>query len=788
MRTSPTPGRRSSPTRLAAALALAAVGLFGCGDPDVGVLRIEAEAASPFGPEIRPGGRLGRITVLREGVSDREELLRPVVVTLTHDGSGELIGTTQRTMASAAMAFDGLSYAGCGSFRIRATADDPAIPPAETGSITVRPLLTLVEGVDRVVIPGGGPIGRVVVQLTGAVGELVPLDGVGLRLAASGPIRVTGGTTEVTTVGGIATFDDIEVGGSGLGVLRVTTAGTDCPVDDLEVSAIAVGDVFDGPPIHLPSARVGVPYAETFGAMDERYLHGALPPGLAVSAGQLTGVPTETGAWRVEVFRAVDTEIERVELAIAVFPNHDPELAEPEDPSAPGPHPVGVTAWTLPTVTTSTGALSDVAVRVAYPSDGASGLADGVFGAVVFLPTVADPPATYDLYTELHDHWASHGFVVLSVDSSALAAEPLDAEALEDHRRLALTALDALRAEAASSTSAFFGGVDLDRVFLAGHGRGGGGALLAARDEPGVAGVLTFAPVLAEVLAASGTRAPPDPMPIRPGLVIVAERDRVVPWPNADMAGSLLTGPAAVVTIRDTNHLDALDAASPHVPLTTSGLPRADRRAVERRYTTAFLRRFAYDEIGFEATLFMERGQTSGDTAVVVRARRYTGTAVPVEVVGSVGWSPYEDALLAMGVGLAESRLPFLDGAHGIALAADGQIGASLGRESFDVADRRRVVFDVLRECPPPPADPVVDDDVCPPVELPIAVGLTDLDGVQSYVPARPDAVVGRHWRTVALDLADFAVDPGRLARVVIRRESADPVDERLWIRDLRFE
>ena len=67
----------------------------------------------------------------------------------------------------------------------------------------------------------------------------------------------------------------------------------------------------------------------------------------------------------------------------------------------------------IDSITTSRGERTDVAVWVTCP-DGT-----GPFPMVAFHHAAHYPADIYDHYTSLHRHWASHGFIVASVDSSS---------------------------------------------------------------------------------------------------------------------------------------------------------------------------------------------------------------------------------------------------------------------------------------------------------------------------------------------------------------------------------
>jgi dienelactone hydrolase len=146
-------------------------------------------------------------------------------------------------------------------------------------------------------------------------------------------------------------------------------------------------------------------------------------------------------------------------------------------------------------------------------------------------------------YRELLRHLASWGIVV--------AAPGTHVGPLASHRLFAAdlrTALDVCvgvrLGEGAIS-------VDPDRLGLAGHGTGGGSAVLAAAEDGRVAAVATLAPAQTRPFASDAARAC-----AMPGLHLVAGRDLIAPAAgNAEPIAAGWAGPVQVRTLPKAGHL-----------------------------------------------------------------------------------------------------------------------------------------------------------------------------------------------------------------------------------------
>ena len=232
----------------------------------------------------------------------------------------------------------------------------------------------------------------------------------------------------------------------------------------------------------------------------------------------------------------------------------------------------------------------DMAMYVTYPAatdpsyTGRAQLAPGPLPVLLFAHANNDSVCQiYRAYTSLHDHWASWGYVVVSVDSTARNCQRGTAQNLRDRARDQRAALQALEQMSADPDSPFFGAIDPTRVILAGHSRGGGASLLnVTSGQVDPQAVLDLQGV---DLTAYGFGAPGIEVPTL-GVTAGADVDLHHPW--VDAAQELLEGPHAWVTIPGATHAWTADAIPPE-PDEDPGLERHEQHQITRLFTTAFI-------------------------------------------------------------------------------------------------------------------------------------------------------------------------------------------------------
>jgi dienelactone hydrolase len=131
--------------------------------------------------------------------------------------------------------------------------------------------------------------------------------------------------------------------------------------------------------------------------------------------------------------------------------------------------------------------------RVYYPT------AAGSYGVVAVSPGFTGTASTMYFWGE---RLSSHGFVVIVIETNSLYDPPAS------RARQLIAGLDYVVRQGNSRTSALYGKVDGTRRAVAGHSMGGGGALIAAADNPSLKASLPMAPWNTSSTAFRGIRVP----------------------------------------------------------------------------------------------------------------------------------------------------------------------------------------------------------------------------------------------------------------------------------------
>jgi dienelactone hydrolase len=148
--------------------------------------------------------------------------------------------------------------------------------------------------------------------------------------------------------------------------------------------------------------------------------------------------------------------------------------------------------------------------------------------------------------------------------------------------------------------------VDSRRTALAGHGIGGGAALVAAQSHPRVATVVTIAVAQTRPSALDAARAVTVPV-----LHLAAGKDTVAPAAgHAEPIAAAAGGPVTLRTLTKATHTGFLDG-SHWSDFVLSGSPDAKTRRVTRALVTAFLLHHLSDE---ERVEVLVHGKVAGST------------------------------------------------------------------------------------------------------------------------------------------------------------------------------
>jgi dienelactone hydrolase len=193
-------------------------------------------------------------------------------------------------------------------------------------------------------------------------------------------------------------------------------------------------------------------------------------------------------------------------------------------------------------------------------------------------------------YANLLRHLASWGFVALAPDTQR---GPLaSAQALAGDLSTALDVATGVRLGAGQIS------VDPERLALAGHGTGGGAAVLAAAHDRRPRAVVLLAPSQTHPSAATAAESVSCPC-----LMLVAERDRVAPAiAHAEPIATSWAGPITARTLRKASHLGFLEGRY-WTDVLVDGKPERTTQRLTLALTTAFLLKHLTGTTDYDALL-----------------------------------------------------------------------------------------------------------------------------------------------------------------------------------------
>ena len=289
------------------------------------------------------------------------------------------------------------------------------------------------------------------------------------------------------------------------------------------------------------------------------------------------------------------------------------------DSATAGPLTVGHKTYVVPRLD----ALTSVNVRVTYPTNADGTPHAGKHAWVMFHHAVHTPSVIYDKYDGIFDRWASHGFIVFSIDGARVffptsAGTSLTWTQQQTVGRMMDQAITYFLDQQTKATFDLGCRLDPARLAVAGHSRGGGGALTVPTtrtDGATIKGYVGFQPVDPEALCGSAPCAPIPGFDI-PELWLDAALDGDVSYPINALQYSRARSFATHVTILGSKHTYTLDIPFPDQGGTTATITPDEHKAVCNQYGIAFLRARVRDETPNAADLSRIFGAAGMSTTV----------------------------------------------------------------------------------------------------------------------------------------------------------------------------
>jgi hypothetical protein len=393
--------------------------------------------------------------------------------------------------------------------------------------------------------------------------------------------------------------------------------------------------------VALKVGHQGSSYSDAFpSGATYRLIQGRLPSGVIVStSGRVSGVPTETGSFAA-TFQAQDgTLVYPLRVELTVYRASESDLVR-RTPSfrTKGSYTVAVSAVDLDLTNPFDGNTLRTRVQIARPTN--------LGRPAPVLLFHRGRGFDEDSYVEFHEHIASHGIAVVSVeDRYSFAGRSFSAQnTFYDWNRAELGMISASAVvEAAGdllldlnddSQDPLYRAFDAENLFFAGHSRGGG-AVHASHHRAmdlrlkGLIYLMAFdLRYFSEVKPPADSPAYdiPTDQPRSPSLIIAAENDGDLTYPICDQLIDRATGPTTQVTLYGGVHNLISDS---HSAEGNAKISRDEEQTRVADWIVCFIKRWSEQDTELDWRLY--GGGHQGDGTVGITSWRPSARTILFE-------------------------------------------------------------------------------------------------------------------------------------------------------------
>lgn len=577
-------------------------------------------------------------------------------------GSGALSGnTTNINSSGSTITFTNLSYNQVGAATF--TCSSSAAPTSVTTSaINFGVNLTVTATGPTTVLPNASfspfnfrAVDGTATTWTGTIGTLSWV------LTNSASATVQSGNASFTA--GIASVTPNPIATAGSYTLTGSITSPNAASANIGISVSSLTFINQpGPFVALKTCRVGTPYTDSVAfaapntATSYGLMSGSLPAGLSLTAanGTISGTPTTAGSYSFTLYAQLGgSNAQPIRCALAVFSVAETEIVSGQSFGGTGPYTsVGPLDYTY----TFTSSFDGIAypqtafpcrIQVFHPNWGGT-------------PTPASPAPVYihhrgrgfnmtSYNTNFGPHVARWGYIFITVedfqsfsDGGYSGQSPNSTydgtqwwRGMQSGSAFMEGVMNWVITANSTTGHALNNRVDVDRIFMGGHSRGGGATHGShVRSQPymfngtqrqniNIRGAIYFMAfdlrVATDTAAGTSITYPvPTVGPRLPSLIIAAENDGDLVYPYCDQILDRATGPATMATIYGGVHAYLSDTGTYDASLAT--ITRAEQMQYMFNLVIAFLKRWSTLDLSLEGMLY--NNEYAGSSQVGITAFR----------------------------------------------------------------------------------------------------------------------------------------------------------------------